>query len=447
MKKTTIILLSVFFLVCDFTYAQNESINKEKIKTGWIFGAIPLVGFDSNTGIKYGGIANFYDYGDGTKYPRYNQAIYLELSRTSKGSGVNQLTYESKKLIPGVRTLIETSFLTEKALNFYGFNGYNAYYNSAFENPENDLYRSRVFYCMDRKMIKIKTEFIGKLQGDNLKWFGGFEYYNIRLDTVDLGNLNKGKEMEDLLPSVGGGLYGNFIRWGLIPQDQANGGSLGVFKIGAIYDTRDNEPNPMTGIWTELQFLLVPDFLSNGYGYTRIAFTHRQYFTIVPKRINFAFRVSYQAKLSGEMPFYILPFVYNTPPQLTQGGLGGAKNVRGILRNRVVGEDFMYANAEVRWKVIRTVVLNQNFYIALSCFTDAGMVTRKYEFKKIIDPILKGEADQWLGQGEPERLHLSYGAGIHFVFNDNFIVSGDYGLVADKRDGKKGTYVNMKFLF
>ena|GEM_PF-3346815 len=75
------------------------------------------------------------------------------------------------------------------------------------------------------------------------------------------------------------------------------------------------------------------------------------------------------------------------------------------------------------------------------------MVTRKYELKKITDPILKVEADQWLGQGEPERLHLGYGAGIHFVLNDNFIVAGDYGLVADKRDGKKGTYVNMKFLF
>ena len=67
-------------------------------------------------------------------------------------------------------------------------------------------------------MVKLKLEFIGKLKGNNLKWFGGFEYLNNRLDTVDIDNLNKGRDPDDFLPAVGGGLYGNFIRWGLIPE-------------------------------------------------------------------------------------------------------------------------------------------------------------------------------------------------------------------------------------
>ena len=83
---------------------------------------------------------------------------------------------------------------------------------------------------MDREMIKIKLEFIGKLKGNNLKWFGGFEYFNNRLDTVDIDNLNKGRDPDDYLPAVGGGLYGNFVRWGLIPEDQVHGGQTGVFK-------------------------------------------------------------------------------------------------------------------------------------------------------------------------------------------------------------------------
>jgi len=66
------------------------------------------------------------------------------------------------------------------------------------------------------------------------------------------------------------------------------------------------------------------------------------------------------------MPFYMLPLVYNSAPQLTLSGLGGSRTIRGILRNRVVGEDLVYGNAELRWKVFRTVLFNQNLYLALS---------------------------------------------------------------------------------
>jgi hypothetical protein len=447
MKNQLVFLLALFFLAENSIIAQDKEKVKEKIKTGWTPGGVPVVAFDSDIGFKYGAVLRFDDYGDGSKYPRYDQSLYLEWSRTTKGSGINQITFNSYKLIPGIRFLAEVSLLTEKALDFYGFNGYNAYYNSNIEDTTDHAnYKSRVFYRMDRVMLRTKAEFIGKLSGDNLKWFAGFEYFNIKIDTVDLANLNSGKPKKNLLPPVGGGLYGDYIRWGLIPEKQVKGGNTGVFKIGAIYDTRDNEANPMKGLWTDLQFLLAPGFLGDGSGYTRMAITHRQYFTLVPKKVNFAYRLSYQAKLTGEMPFYMLPFVFNTAPQLTLDGLGGAKTLRGILRDRVVGEDYVYGNAEVRWKVLRTVVLNQNFYIALAGFTDAGMVTGKYELPAPTGPDVDA-ANDWLARKEKEKLHLSYGAGIHFAINDNFIVTVDYGRAVDKRDGKSGMYIGLNFLF
>lgn len=441
MKKTLIILFAFILLSGNFISGQEKV--KEKMKKGWSFGFFPAFGFDSNTGTKYGGIFKLFDYGDGSSYPRYDQSFHFEWSQTTKGTGTNQLTYETRKLIPGIRVFAEASYLTEKALNFYGFNGYNAYYNSAYSSKKNPLYRSSVFYSMDRAMIKLKLEFIGKLKGEKLKWFGGFEYMDNKVDTVDINNLNKGRDPDDFLPSVGGGLYGDFVRWGLIPKDQVRGGQTGVFKIGVKYDTRDNEPNPMKGLWTEIQLLLVPGFMSEGYSYTRFAFTHRQYFTIVPKRITLAYRFSYQAKLTGEMPFYMLPLVYNSAPQLTLSGLGGAKTMRGILRNRVVGEDFIYGNTELRWKVFRAIILNQNFYVALAGFVDAGMVTGKY---KLPDPT-DMEAIAWLAKGEKEKLHVTYGGGAHFAINDNFVITMDYGWAADPRDGKRGTYIGLNFLF
>jgi outer membrane protein assembly factor BamA len=441
MKNASIIILIILIFSCNKLAAQEKP--KEKMKKGWSFGFFPAFGYDSNTGVKYGGIFKLFNYGDGIAYPRYDESFHFEWSRTTKGSGTNQLTYDSRTLIPGIRLLAEASYLTEKVLDFYGFNGYSSFYSPIFTKKTDPSYLSSVFYRMDRAMIKLKLEFIGDLKGDNLKWFGGFEFFNNRLDTVDLNNLNKGRRAADLLPSIGGGLYGNYIKWGLIPQDQVHGGHTGVFKIGAKYDTRDNEPNPMTGLWTEMQVLLVPGFISDGYSYARVAFTHRQYFTLIPKRVNLAYRLSYQARLAGDMPFYMLPLVFNSAPQLTLSGLGGARTMRGVLRNRVVGEDFVYGNAELRWKVFRAVILNQNFYVALAGFADAGMVTGKYKLPEITDP----EGIAWLSRGEKGKLHISYGAGAHFAVNDNFVITMDYGWAADPRDGIRGTYIGLGFLF
>jgi hypothetical protein len=437
------LLFLVLLLCLPLSFLSGQEKEKVRMKKGWTFGAFPVFGYDSNTGVKYGGILKLFDYGDGSKYPMYNQNVHFEWSRTTKGSGINQLTYETRNLIPGIRMLAEASYLTEKVLDFFGFNGYNAYYSPDQTKSGNPEYISPVFYRMDRAMVKLKAEFIGSLKGNNLKWFGGFEYFDNKMDTVDINNLNKGRDPDDYLPAVGGGLYGNYLKWGLIPKDQAHGGHTSVFKIGVKYDSRDNEANPMKGLWTEAQVLLIPGFISDSYGYTRFAFTHRQYFTLIRDRVNFGYRLSYQAKLTGNMPYYMLPLVFNSAPQLTLSGLGGAKTIRGILRNRVVGEDFVYGNAELRWKVFRAIIWNQNLYFALSGFADAGMVTGKYKLPETTDP----EGIAWLARGETETLHVTYGGGVHCALNDNFILTLDYGWADDPRDGTRGTYLGMGFLF
>ncbi len=444
MKSILSPLLFLAFLSSPSLHAQDNEKNTSRTKTGWTFGAVPAIAYDSDIGFRYGGLVNFYDYGNGSIYPKYRHSLYLEWSRTTKGSGTNQFTYDSEYLIPGVRTSAEVSYLTEQALDFYGFNGYNAYYNSAFENDTDPLYKSRMFYRMDRKLLRIKSDFMGRIGDTHLNWLAGFAHYGIKADSVDIEKLNKGKSAEERLPYVSGGLFEDYVKWGLIPAEQADGGNTELLKLGLVYDTRDNEPNPMKGLWTEVQFLFAPRFLGNGdLNYSRIAITHRQYFTILPEVMNFAYRLSYQARLGGDMPYYMLPFVFNSPPGLTRDGLGGGKTVRGVLRNRVVGEDFFYGNLELRYKVIRTVVLNQNIYIALAGFLDGGLVTGKYKLPFTDNP----EARAWLSHGEEEKMHLGYGAGLHIALNENFIVTADYGMAADPRDGDHGLYIVLNFLF
>ena len=71
------------------------------------------------------------------------------------------------------------------------------------------------------------------------------------------------------------------------------------------------------------------------------------------------------------------------------------------------------------------------------------MITGKYEF----DEILNQEVIDYLGNGEKEKLHLGYGAGIHFALNENFVVAFDRGYAANIRDGDKGLYIGLNFLY
>jgi outer membrane protein assembly factor BamA len=438
MNRVILLLTVIILISCQHAAAQKkEKVKKDSVKTGFSFGGVPVVAYDQDVGFKYGIVLNLYHYGDGSRYPLYDHSLYLEWSRTTKGSGINQLIWDTDKLIPKVRTTFEASYLTEQTLDFYGFNGYKAYFDHPLMNKDDAAYLSSGFYRIDRKMLRLRADFVGDIIKDRLNWFAGLEYYNIKVAPVDREKL----EMPDATT-----LYEYYINeWNIIPENQASGGQQTLIKAGAIYDTRDNEPNPMKGIWTEAMLLFAPKGLSNtDYGYTRLAITHRQYFTIIPRDLNFAYRLSYQARLGGTMPFYMLPFVFNSPPWDTKNGLGGAKNIRGVMRNRVVGNDFLYGNLELRWKFVHFQFLKQNVYLALAGFLDGGMVTRDYE----VD--ISDVPQEWmrLFLDRNESLHLGTGAGFHFAMNQNFIITADYGFPLNEQDGPKGAlYINLNFLF
>ncbi len=144
-------------------FGQTDSLKKEKVKTGFSMGGVPVVAYDADTGFKYGGLVNLYLYGDGSNYPNYNHSLYMELSRTTKGSGINRLTYDALTLIPKTRVTFDIAYLTEQALNFYGYNGYQANYNPAFELTGGNDYISRMYYRHARKLFQITADFQGDI--------------------------------------------------------------------------------------------------------------------------------------------------------------------------------------------------------------------------------------------------------------------------------------------
>ncbi len=434
----SIIICSVIH--CRTMIAASDTM--KHIKTGLTFGALPAIAFDTDIGFKYGILTNFYLFGNGSTYPKYLHSFYLEWNQTTKGSGLWQFIYDSEYLIPNIRLTAEASYFTEKALDFYGFNGYEAWYNHDFKDENSASYISRVFYRHDRRMLRLRSDFQGNIIGKKFRWMAGFEYNGFKIATVDVDKLNKGKDEEDKLPENTPLLYDKFVSWGVISDAQKDGGDHYLFKFGLVYDTRDNEPNPMKGIWSEIFLLTAPSWLGNKPGFSKLAITHRQYFTLVDEVLNLAVRLSYQPKIGGTMPFYMLPYVYNT--NITRDGLGGAKTLRGILRNRVVGQDIFYGNVEARWKFLRTILWKQHIYLALSVFSDFGQVTRDYAFTY---DTSNEEAREWFSHGDSEKMHFSYGTGISGALNHNFVAHVNFGLAAVRRDGKSGWYIGLNYLF
>ena len=274
---------SVLSVSEDTTAADSTAVKPFR----WV--ALPVVAFDSDLGFQYGLLGQIFLYGDGSSYPEYKHTFYAEVSRYTKGTGINQFFYDSKYLIPGgIRTTFDFSYLTEKALNFYGFNGYQAAYHPSFEDEDSEDYISRMYYRHERKILRIIADFQGGIVSERLRWLVGVNYFNISTATVDIEKLNKGKDEEDKLPDTSL-LYDEYNLLDYIAPDERDGGVTTYFKLGLVYDTRDNEAAPNRGLWTEVLFLTAPSFLGNRpYAFNKIAINHRQYITLVKNHLVFS---------------------------------------------------------------------------------------------------------------------------------------------------------------
>ena len=445
MKKHLLFPLVLLCVLLPLASMASEEI----IKTGWNVGVLPAIAFNSDLGFEYGAILNMFNYGDGTNYPNYEHSLYFEVSRFTKGSGIYRFYYDSEYLIPDIRLTADVSYLVDEAYRFFGYNGYDAVYNVDWEDDEADDYKTRMYYRYQRNLFRAKADFQGKLGPKNLKWIGGFGARNFDISSVDIGKLNKDKDDEDLLPTVTEqpGIYEKYLGWGLIPDAHKNGGYISTIKAGLVYDSRPVLANPSSGIWTEAVVIYSPAFLGSDEEFTRFSITHRQYLGLIPNRLTFAYRLGYQTRLSGKVPFYYQPLIATSVMTgATNEGLGGMRSMRGILLNRIIGDGIAFGNFELRSKVLFFKVKKQNFYIGVNGFVDAGQVTQKIEYDEEMALIEEAEKEG-IFDTDAEKIHFSAGLGLKIAMNQNFILSIDFGKAFDEQDGTSGLYIGLNYLF
>jgi outer membrane protein assembly factor BamA len=449
MKKTFLVFLLTILVL-------SVSAQEKKVKTGWKFGgALPAITYDSDLGFEYGALAEFFNYGDGSKYPDFIDHTYTEVSRYTKGSGIYRFMFESRHIIPGVQWISDLSYLPNAAATFYGYNGYEAVFNKDWMDNKlpSDIYRSRMFYRYQKNQFRFKNDFQGKLSGDHLKWSAGLSFQDFTTSSVNINKLNKGKS--EKLPSVTDepGLYELYLANNIIPEDEAKGGWINTLKAGLTWDSRDNRPNPMKGLWTEIGIAVAPKFIGNDWGFSKLYIIHRQYFTLIEKNLSLVYRLGYQATISGHTPFFFQSEVITSRlTGATSEGLGGSKTLRGILLDRVVGDAFFMGNVELRWKPLYFKFFKQECYLGLNGFYDFGRVTKDIKLPNNLDATFNNVAhptDTFSNYFKPgtEKFHQSAGVSVMLVMNQNFVVAIDLGKAFNEQDGNIGFSIGLNYLF
>ena len=424
MKKICLLLTALSLSL--HILAQKDEI----IKTGWNFGPLPVVGFDSDLGFQYGLCCDIFNYGDGTNYPQYNYKINVEASTYTKGSSVLRTYGDFKHLIPDGKLFFDITYFNAPKFGFYGYNGYAQQYDPDLIVPvapgSVQADAKTGYNLMSRNQFRALASVRKTITG-NLSWAAGFAFYHIKTDRLGLKDYDGQTTLYDVYRSV------NLIR-----DDEKNGGNVTQLRAGLVYDSRDHDSDPTSGENIEFSLVYAPDLI-DGRGYSNLGLhlSVCQYLPVFTDRLTFAYRGLVQAKLAGEIPYY---FTNNINSmffrKMYTEGLGGNASVRGLNRNGVLGEGFFMLNTELRWRIYDFKFINQNWQIATNPFFDMGTILQPFR--------IQDQKGSGLYAGDEMVPHYSAGLGIKLVMNHNMIISFEGGKPFDKNDGT-GLWTNIGF--
>ena len=438
---------------------------KEIVKTGYNFGPLPAVAFDADKGFQLGALLNIYDFGDGSTYPNPRQQWYFEASFFTKGSQLYTVSYDNRFLIPGVRWSSTFTLTNDKAMDFYGFNGYMSYFNHEMvalgkdkENLNNYIYTPK--YRINRVAMLFKTDLTGNIWNNKLFWEAGYHLSYFKQGAINREKINKNKDEEKMFPDSELTLFEQYRNWGIISDEEAEGGLNSTVRAGLLFDTRDKEGAPSRGIWAEAHLTMAPKWLGTKIPFYKYSATFRQYLPIVDNDIlTFAYRLNYEGTIGEDAPYYVLPYITVMGASYDRDSMGGYRTIRGLMRNRVQGLDMASYNAELRWRFVNFTLWKQNIAFGVNVFSDGTMVTRNFDMSFQGDEKYRKEYDEYMaltGNRTADRPHITVGGGLRFIMNQNFIVAFEYGLPISKfssdpyiknQDGNGAFYINTGFLF
>lgn len=435
MRRVLVLLAMVVTAFSTISAAKRVAADGEIIKTGWNFGPLPVVGFDSDLGFQYGVCCDFFNYGDGSDYPSYKFKINVEASTYTKGSSILRCYGDFKNLIPDGKFFYDITYFNAPKFGFYGYNGFASPFDANYIAGTAQADAKSGFNFMKRSQFRTVVSMMKNIRG-NLNWAASLAYYHISIGQLDTEKFDSYAGQNTLYELY---RYHNLIR-----ENEAEGGNTLQIRAGLVYDSRDHDSDPTRGFNIEATLVGSPDIIDNN-GYSNLGFTFigSHYVPLVSDKLTLAYRLGAQVNICGDKPFYMINNIDNMFfRKMYTEGLGGNASVRGLNRNGVIGNGFAMLNLEMRWRAIHFKLIKQNWEIAFNPFFDAGQVIQSYRLDE------QKQAGAPVYSGESETPHCTAGLGLKLVMNHNMVISFEAAKPFSKNDGKDlWTNIGFNYLF
>lgn len=369
------------------------------------FALLPGVSANSDTGVGFGvlgTLAGFEPEYDPFRW-RFEVFLFLTLKEAPDGSIEDPFHYYYLKYdFPDVagdwlRFSGEVSFKRFSTTGYYGIGNATAELAEADRiDPATDpdgAFDPGRYYQYDR--IFPKAELNARLrvaQGVEVFTGGSFTY--------NWFNWYPGSKLEEDLAGKSGDVV-----TGLLLGAEEHGAFQG--QVGVLFDNRDHEYTPRSGMFHEAS-VLGGVGIGSDFGYGRANVTLRFYQAIYEEWLVFAARAMGDV-LFGDVPFYELARFGGLNPR---DAPGGSEAVRGVPAQRYHGKLKVLGNVELRSKLWAFELFDQRMNLGLVAFADTGRVWTDWQAQPELD-------------GEDVGLKVGTGGGVRFQWGETFIARID----------------------
>lgn len=414
-----------------FAIAKEKKLSEEDLsnkKEGVYVTGAPDLSSDPVNGFGYGGEGSIFFNGKKTDpffaYTPYRACIDLVLFNTTR----NQREFMLKLDVPYIfntkwRLRLEGGYEenpnhlyfgnTEKSLQGLSYYPNNdstrtIIHNATYNNYEKSLIGVNTYYNNYRKKEGVLNVSMERSYLDGkFRFLLGYEVAYVNFTSFK-----------------GNSLIQNEFNAGLITGLKK--GFVELMQVGFIYDTRDLETDPSSGIFAELTNETSLKALGSLYDFNK-TFAHinfyKKLFPNTFKKLVLAGRFAF-GYTALNSPFFEYQDEWSSEGSIE--GLGGANTLRGFKQSRFLSRAMSFNNFELRYRFAQCNFLKQHFAFSAVPFVDAGSVW-----------------DDMSRVSRFQNYRVSEGLGLRVAWNVNTILRFDYAI--SKED--KQFFFNLSHAF
>lgn len=377
---------------------------------------VPILAYDSDNGLRYGATINVFRIKrseiNSERRP-FTDNLFLRGFHSTKKNFQSVLLLESNSLIRKSKCFIEFSASKDDSFEFFGINGYQSLYSEQLIDPEHPEFMSALYYKHKKEFYKFRFDHQQFIGSPYLRILNGLSITYTK-STYDSSQLIHSYTSNKLLKNAGGYFQ---------------------YNLGLIAENRNNQFYCTKGYWHEAMLIGSSDFKGNHF--IKTVLTFRNYIPVKSRKTILMSRLSFQNKLSGDIPYELLSQYYDS--RLNVDGIGGVFTLRGKPRNRMLADGFILSNLELKRSILQRSLLSNTISLELSFFMDQYFISQEIKIKdKQLIPFYNDTGS---------RYSATYGFGGYIVLNESSVISFNYGLPLIKDEHGGRFYVGAGFMF